>query len=376
VLPADPKASYLAHKEEIDAAIHRVLASGWYILGHEVDEFEQEFARYLDTGYAVGVASGTDALHLALRAVSIGPGDAVLTVSHTAVATVAAIDLAGAQPVLVDVDPATFTLDPGRLEDTIKNHRGPRLRGVIPVHLYGHPACLPAIREVATRYNLDFIEDSAQAHGAVIQGRKAGTWGDMAAFSFYPTKNLGGLGDGGAVVTTAPELAERLRLLREYGWRERYVSVLPGMNSRLDALQAAVLRVKLGYLDAENARRRDIARRYDSALATSGLLLPRSDPDTVHVYHQYVVRTADRDGLRGFLAQNSVGTAIHYPVPVHLQPAYRQQVIIGAGGLLHTERLCREILSLPMHPHLDDNQVDRVCEVILRWHHQKRRKNE
>jgi dTDP-4-amino-4,6-dideoxygalactose transaminase len=374
LLPTNPLAFYLAHKAEIDAAIAKVLNGGWYILGEEAAAFDREFAQYLGVRYSVGVASGTDALHLALRACGIGPGDGVVTVSHTAVATVAAIELAGAVPVLVDVDPVTFTLDPNRLEDTIRGYysdgkptAGGRLRGIIPVHLYGQPADLPAIVEIARRRDMYVIEDCAQSHGASIRGVKTGGWGNLAAFSFYPTKNLGGLGDGGALATNDRELSDRIRLLREYGWRERYISDFPGMNSRLDELQAAILRVKLHYLDQENARRRDLARLYNSFLSTTTLTLPKVRDDAHHVYHQYVVRTEHRDDLRVFLKENSVGTLIHYPLPVHLQPAYRGRTVIGAGGLEHTERLCREILSLPMHPQITDEQAQRVSELILKW---------
>jgi dTDP-4-amino-4,6-dideoxygalactose transaminase len=374
LLPTNPLAFYLAHKTETDAAIAKVLNGGWYILGEEAAAFDREFAQYLSVRYSVGVASGTDALHLALRACGIGPGDAVVTVSHTAVATVAAIELAGAAPVVVDVDPVTFTMDPNRLEDTIRAHypggksaaRG-RLKGIIPVHLYGQPANMPAIVEIARRYDMYVIEDCAQSHGASIRSLKTGAWGNLAAFSFYPTKNLGALGDGGALATNDQELAERIRLLREYGWRERYISDFPGMNTRLDELQAAILRVKLHYLDQENARRRDLARLYDSFLSATTLTLPTVRADVHHVYHQYVVRSERRDTLRVFLKENSVGTLIHYPLPVHLQPAYRERILIGVGGLEHTERLCREILSLPMHPQITDEQAQRVSELILKW---------
>lgn len=374
LLPSDPLALYLAHKDEIDAAIAKVLHGGWYILGEETDAFEREFAHFLGTGYAIGVASGTDALHLSLRACGIGPGDAVATVSHTAVATVAAIELTGAAPVLVDIDPLTFTMDPNRLEDAIKEHqagwkptaRG-RLKGIIPVHLYGQPADMAAIGDIARRYDMYVIEDCAQSHGASIGSLKTGAWGNVAGFSFYPTKNLGALGDGGALATNDRELAERIRLLREYGWRERYISDLPGMNTRLDELQAAILRVKLHYLDQENARRRDLARLYGSFLSGTTLLLPKVRADAHHVYHQYVIRSKRRDTLRVFLQENAVGTLIHYPLPVHLQPAYQGRILIGAGGLEHTERVCREILSLPMHPHMSDEQAQRVGGLILRW---------
>lgn len=373
-----PKANYLAHKTEIDAAVRRVLDSGWYILGREVEAFEQEFATYIGIGHAIGVATGTDALHLALRACGIGPGDAVITVSHTAVATVAAIELAGATPVLVDINPDTFTIDVDSLEDAIKNHDegsweadDARLKAIIPVHLYGHPADMPAIMDIAERYSLYVLEDCAQSHGAVIKGKKTGTWGQISAFSFYPTKNLGALGDGGAVVTNDSKLAERSRLLREYGWRERYVSDFPGINSRLDELQAAILRAKLQYLDEENVRRRQIARMYDDALSSMTLIQPLARGEVGHVYHQYVVRSKQRDALQAFLKANSISTSIHYPMPVHLQPAYRGRLASFNGSLQRTEQACHEILSLPIHPHMTDEQVLQVCGVIARWHNEK-----
>lgn len=370
VLPADPRANYLAHQDEIDQAIHRVLDRGRYVLGEEVATFEREFARYIGVRYAVGVGSGTDALHLALRVCGIGPGDSVITVSHTAVATVAAIELAGATPVLVDIDPATFTMDPDCLEDTIKRHddgqrpgHGGPVKAIIPVHLYGHPADMPAIMDIARRHSLDVIEDCAQAHGAAIQGRKAGSWGHLAGFSFYPTKNLGALGDGGAVVTDDPDLAERARLLRQYGWRERYVSEIRGINSRLDELQAAILRVKVKYLDEENAKRRELARTYDGLLSVTALILPRLKDDVEHVYHQYVVRSRHRDDLKAFLKAHSIGTLTHYPIPVHLQRAYRE-LGYRAGDLPVTETCAREVLSLPLYPELEDSDVKEICELI------------
>jgi len=375
MLSTQPLAGYLAHKEEIDSAISRVLASGWYILGREVEAFEKDFAAYIGARHAVGVGSGTDALEIALSACDIGSGDGVITVSHTAVATIAAIERAGFVPVLVDIDHRTFTIDPNRLEDAVKTYgqgqratANGRLKAIIPVHLYGAPADMPAIVDIARRYDLFVIEDCAQSHGASIQGRKTGTWGELAAFSFYPTKNMGAFGDGGSVVGNNDELTRRVRLLREYGWRERYVSELPGVNSRLDEIQAAILRVKLKYLDAENGRRRQLARLYNAMLATTGLILPQTVRDADHVYHQYVVRSRRRDDLRQFLKENAVETAVHYPMPVHLQPAYRGRLVIGPGGLQNTEQVCREILSLPMHPQMTDEQAHRVSDLIIRWH--------
>lgn len=368
----DPKANYLAHKAEIDAAIAEVLASGWYILGREVTTFEQEFGAYMGVRHAIGVASGTDALEIALRACRVGPGDAVFTVSHTAVATVSAIERCGAIPVLVDIDPATYTMDPNHLEDLFKTRRSPPLsvvgrpKAVIPVHLYGHPADMPAILEIARRYDLYVIEDCAQAHGATFQGRKVGTWGRMVAFSFYPTKNLGALGDGGMVVTDDQELAERTCLLREYGWRERYTSEMPGINSRLDELQAAILRVKLRYLDEDNERRRAIAQYYNSSLSGTGLGLPHCALDAEHVYHQYVIRSPRRDSLQANLKQKGIGTSIHYRVPVHLQPAYHGR-LGDVGSFPQSEQVASQILSLPMFPELRTDQVQTVVKTIAAW---------
>jgi len=373
VLQSDPKANYLAHKSEIDEAIRQTLDSGRYILGGQVSEFEREFAAYIGAKRCVGVANGTDALHLALSAAGVGAGDLVITVAHTAVATVAAVEMAGASPLLVDIDPATFTISPEAVEDAIRNfrdrphiHRIGRIRAVLPVHLYGRPADMRAICDIARRYDLKVVEDCAQAHGATIHRFKVGVFGDAAAFSFYPTKNLGALGDGGAVVTNDPEVAERVGLLREYGWRERYVSDQPGFNSRLDELQAAILRVKLKYLDVENARRREIARIYDDRLASTSLRLPERPVGVESVYHQYVARCDERDGLREHLRERGVGTLVHYPVPVHLQPAYRNRVPVHRGALPATEQAARQVLSLPMDAQLSDAQVERVCEAICK----------
>lgn len=367
LLPADPGASYRAHREEIDRAVGSVLASGWYILGHEVARFEEEFASYVGTKFCVGVSSGTDALELALRACGIGQGDAVITVSHTAVATVAAIELAGAIPVLIDVDPTTYTIDTKRLEETVKTYLGKSLKAIIPVHLYGHPADMSAIIEIAKRYDLYVIEDCAQAHGAVFHKHKAGSLGHIGAFSFYPTKNLGAIGDGGALVTSDPEIADRATVLRQYGWKERYVSYFAGMNTRLDEIQAAILRVKLRHLEVANHRRREIASIYRKQLSSTRLLLPQESPFAKHVYHQCVISSDRRDDLQKYLQANSVGTAVLYPVPVHLQPAYRGRLFIGAGGLENTEKICHRILSLPVYPELTDEQVKRVAELIISW---------
>jgi dTDP-4-amino-4,6-dideoxygalactose transaminase len=365
ILQSNPKANYIAHESEIRSAIARVLESGWYILGGEVAAFEKEFAEFLGTRHAVGVGNGTDAIAIALRACGIGPGDSVITVSHTAVATVAAIELTGASVMLADIEPETFTMDVNALEETIResDSKNLRLKAIVPVHLYGHPAAMTAIMEIARRHGLRVIEDCAQAHGAAIGGKICGTWGDAAAFSFYPTKNLGALGDGGAVATNDPALAEKILLLREYGWKKR-VSHCAGLNSRLDEIQAAILRVKLKYLSAENARRRKIAKLYDDSLSGGNFRLPKSKGGVDHVFHQYVISTSQRDNLKNFLEKRGVGTAIHYPVPVHLQPAYQSRLSIPKNRLPQTENTAREILSLPMHPQLTEEEVKQVAEAM------------
>ncbi len=315
VLPADPRAAYLSRKQEIDEALLQALARGTYILGEDVAGFEREFAAYVGVRHSVGVANGTDALELALRACGIGPGDEVVTVSHTAVATVAAIESAGATPVLVDITDS-FTIDPEGVRSALTS----RTKAIVPVHLYGLPADLAPLRALAKERGLRIVEDCAQSHGARYQGIRTGACGDIAAFSFYPTKNLGALGDGGAVTTDDPALAERVRLLREYGWRQRYISAIAGTNSRLDEVQAAILRVQLRHLEAGNAARRSLAALYDQELKGTGFALPAAAPD--HVYHQYVIRHPRRDALREALKAQGIGTLIHYPAPVHLQPAW------------------------------------------------------
>jgi dTDP-4-amino-4,6-dideoxygalactose transaminase len=359
----DLQAAYSRLQPEIDAAVGRVMAGGWYILGPEVEAFETEFAAYLGVDHAVGVASGTDAVLLALRACSVGPGDEVITVSHTAVATVAAIELCGAAPRLVDIDLASFTMAPAALAAAVT----PRTRAVIPVHLYGQPADMDAILAIAREHNLIVIEDCAQAHGARYRGRMVGTMGDAAAFSFYPTKNLGATGDGGAVATNRPDVAERLRLLRQYGWRERYVSDVAGYNSRLDELQAAILRVRLRYLDEENMARRRLAANYTVALAGSGVATPPERPGDCDVYHLYVIRAELRDALKTYLQGRGIMTAIHYPIPVHLQPAYHR-LGYGPGSLPATEEAAQTILSLPMFPDLPDEWASAVAAAVAEFY--------
>lgn len=352
------RSGYLAQQSEIDAAVRRVLESGWYILGQETTVFEQEFAAYCGAAGCVGVNSGTDALYLALRACNVGPGDEVITVAHTAVATVAAIRMTGATPVLVDIDPDTYTMAPAALAAALT----PATRAVIPVHLYGHPADMDAICAVARACFV--IEDCAQAHGAQYKGRPVGSFGDLACYSFYPTKNLGALGDGGAVTSNNLELLDKVRLLREYGWtpQERYVSHVEGINSRLDELQAAILRVRLRHLDAGNATRRRLAALYDELLPAA-VKHPAERPNARHVYHLYVIQHADRDRLRARLAEQGIGAGIHYPVPVHLQPAYQADQL-RCQPLPVTEQAAREVLSLPMHPTLTEVQVRTVAAAV------------
>jgi dTDP-4-amino-4,6-dideoxygalactose transaminase len=359
ILCGNPLAQYSAHKAEIDAAIRQVLDRGRYILGEEVHTFESEFAQFIGVGHAIGVGSGTEALHLALKACGVGAGDEVITVSHTAVATVAAIELAGAIPVLVDIDPEFYTLDSSQLERAITLNT----KAIIPVHLYGQSADLNPIISIAHMHGLWVIEDCAQAHGAQYHGKRVGAWGDIACFSFYPTKNLGALGDGGMVVTDNPDLAHSARLLREYGWAERYISHVAGWNSRLDEMQAAVLRVKLRYLDADNEARFRLAMQYDMNFGRIDVAVPKRRENATHAYHLYVVRSLRRDEMQAFLTTREIAALIHYPVPVHLQPAYRGR-LRGGDLLPETERAAREVLSLPMYPELGRLEIDQVVKAI------------
>lgn len=359
ILCSNPKAQYISHKDEIDAAISRVLGSGRYILADEVRAFEEEFADYVGVSYGIGVGSGTEAIHLALACCGLTTDDEVITVSHTAVASVAAIRLAGAKPVMVDIEPEYFTLDPVKLKAAITS----KTKAILAVHLYGQPAELDAILEIAKTYNLRLIEDCAQAHGAKYKGKRVGSYGDMACYSFYPTKNLGALGDGGMVVTGEPDLAQKALGLRQYGWKERYVSDFPGWNTRLDEVQAAVLRVKLKHLDADNQKRAKLADIYNAGLSDTNLILPETRADCTHVYHLYVIRAAKRDELLSFLRDRGIGASIHYPVPVHLQPAYKNSY--ACDKLPQTEQVAKEIISLPIYPQLSESNVQNIIRTIL-----------
>lgn len=354
-----PKAQYLAYKAKIDEAIHRVLENGLYILGEETVAFEKEFSHFIGVQYSIGVGSGTESLHLALTACGVSAGDEVITVSHTAVATVVAIELAGAHPVLVDIEPDYYTLNPSLLEEVIT----PRTKAIIPVHIYGQPANLEPILEIARRHNLYVIEDCAQAHGAMYKGKRVGSWCDIACFSFYPTKNLGAIGDGGIVVTDNKELANKVRLLREYGWVERYTSDIPGWNSRLDEIQSAILRVKLKHLEEDNEMRRQWASLYMEELNACDLALPKVRSESTHVYHQFVVRSSRRNALQKFLSDRGIGAQIHYPVTVHQQPAYCNRLVIPKD-LSVTERTVKEILSLPIYPELTKSEMDETIEAV------------
>jgi len=348
-------------RAELDAAVARVMDSGWFVLGPEVEAFERELAAYCGARHCVGVGNGLDAMVLALRAWEVGAGDEVIVPSNTYIATWLAVTQVGATPVPVEPDPATLNLDPMRLEDAIT----PRTRAILPVHLYGQCADMTAIAQVARARGLRVLEDAAQAAGAAHRGRKAGALGDAAAFSFYPTKNLGALGDGGAVVTDDDATAERVRQLRNYGSTVKYRNEVKGVNSRLDELQAALLRPRLGVLDAWNARRERLARRYVAGLAGANLVLPAVGAGNLHTWHLFVVRAPLRDALQRGLAAHGVGTAIHYPVPPHLQPAYRDMGW-GRGAFPVSEAIHEQVLSLPMGPHHTEEQVDYVIESIQR----------
>lgn len=355
----DLGAAYRELKPEIDAAVSRVLESGWYILGPEVEAFEAEWAAYCEANHTVGVANGLDALTLALRALDIGPGDEVIVPSNTYIATWLAVSGVGATPVPVEPDTATHNIDPARIAAAIT----PATRAILPVHLYGQPADLDPILALARQHGLAVIEDAAQAHGARYKGRRIGAHGDVVCWSFYPGKNLGALGDGGAVTTNRADLADRIRVLRNYGSRLKYVNEVQGVNSRLDPIQAAVLRAKLLHLDAWTDRRRAIAAAYAEGLRYSGLILPHVPDWADPVWHLYVVRSPDRDGLQKWLAAAGVGTLIHYPIPPHMQAAYAD-LGLAPEALPLARQLAGEVLSLPMGPQLATADTGRVIAAV------------
>ncbi len=356
---ANPSAQFHSYQDEIEAAVFKVMRGNRYILGEEVEALEAEFADYIGVHYSIGVANGTDALEIAIRALDIGLGDEVITVSHTAVATVAAIEAAGATPVLVDVDPIYYTLNPAQLKEVIS----PKTKAVIAVHLYGQAADLDAIGQFCAENKLFLIEDVSQAHGAKWKGKRLGSIGDIACFSCYPTKNLGAIGDAGLITTNNARLNTKVRMLREYGWQYRYISEFVGRNSRLDELQAAILRVKLRHLDADNAKRQRIAAQYSKILAAQSFQLPATRENAEQVFHLYVIRAAKRLELIEHLKGHDVQAGVHYPMPVHLQPAYKTR-IRTAVSMRVTEMLAEEVLSLPMYPELEDQQISDVVQAL------------
>ena len=344
-----PPAQFQSYKQEIMEAVQKVFEGGPYILGSEVEAFEHEFSNYHNLKYAVGVGSGTDALALTLKAYGIGVSDEVITVSHTALATAAAIVIAGATPVLVDIEENYFTMDPKTIEEAIT----PRTKAIIPVHLYGQPCDMDAIMVIANKYNLTVIEDCAQAHGATYKGKIVGSIGHAGCYSFYPTKNLGAIGDGGGVITNDRQIYERLKRLRQYGWDENRVSQEPGVVSRLDELQAAILRVKLKYLNEDNQKRRLIAQTYPTLLEPTELIFPEVRPDCGHVFHLYVIKTKSPEKLKKGLAEHGIEAGIHYTHPVHMNPGYLNKIKISPAGLCVTNNIIQKILTLPVYPELD-----------------------
>jgi dTDP-4-amino-4,6-dideoxygalactose transaminase len=358
----DLKAPYIELKREIDQAIARIVSSGWFIGGPEVDQFEEEYASYSGASYCVGVANGLDALQLALRAMDVGPGDEVIVPSNTYIATWLAVSQCGATPVPVEPNSHTYNIDPLLIEAAIS----PRTKVILPVHLYGQPAEMDSILAIARKHCLRVLEDGAQAHGARYKGKRIGAHGDAVAWSFYPGKNLGAMGDGGAVTTNDPQLADRIRVMRNYGSRVKYVNDIQGYNSRLDPLQAAILRVKLAKLDEWNARRSNIAQRYHQSLANCGFKLPKVLDWTEPVWHLYIVQSDERDALHDALANNGVGSLIHYPIPPHRQKAYASSGWQTCDFPLATFMADR-VLSLPIGPHLDPEQQEVVIKELLKF---------
>jgi len=362
---AELKTQFSAIESEIRAAIDEVFENSWYILGKQLEAFEQEFAAYLHVPHAVGVGSGTEALHLALVALGVGHDDEVITVANTCVPTVSAISFTGATPVLVDIDPVSLTMAPDLIEEAITD----RTKAIIPVHLYGRPCDMDPILAIAAQRGIPVVEDCAQAHGAKYKDRYCGAMGDIGAFSFYPSKNLGAYGDAGAVTTANPELADRLRMLRNYGQERRYYHAIKGFNSRLDEIQAAILRVKLRHLDEWNEARRLRAFRYNQLLAhcEPHLAVPVETHGEHHIYHLYVVRSGRRDDLQQHLDQRGIGTCLHYPVPIHLQQSY-SDLGQAAGSFPEAEKACAQVISLPMYPELPLEDLERVAQAVLDFH--------
>lgn len=364
VLFLDLKSPYQELQTELDAAYRRVMESGWYILGEEVDSFEKDFSAFCQTKHCMGVANGLDALHLILRAYGIGEGDEVIVPSNTYIATWLAVSYVGARPIPIEPDPATFNIDSARIESAIT----PRTRAILAVHLYGQTVDMDAVLAIARRHNLKVIEDSAQAHGAAYKQKQAGALGDAAGWSFYPGKNLGAFGDAGAVTTNDDELAERIRTLRNYGSKVKYFNQVKGYNSRLDPLQAAFLRVKLKHLNGWNSRRKEIALQYLSSLSDlPELTLPHVPEWADPAWHVFVIRHAQRDALQKYLGENGIGTLIHYPIPPHLSEAY-QDAGYGRGDFPLAENIAQTVLSIPIGPHLASHQTAQVISAIRAFH--------
>ena len=359
----DPFASYQAHKQEVDGAIQRVLDSGWYVLGKEVNAFEDEFASFHGENlYAVGVANGTDAIALCLRSLGLGLGDEVITPSHTAVATIAGIEQARCTPVFADIDPLSRCIAPQSIVERI----GPKTRAIMPVHIYGQPTEMHKILELGNAHKLEVIEDCSQAHGAEINGQKVGTFAKFAAFSCYPTKNLGGTGDGGVILCHSKDFANKIKSLRQYGWNEQRESITVGNNSRLDELQAAILRVKLKYLSQDNEKRRSIAQRYNRAFKNLPISLPSQNTNELHAMHLYVIECEKRDKLLDHLRSKKVGASLHYPLPVHKQAAYANR-IRGGDDLSATEHFYQKNLTLPMFPELNEEKIEHIISSVISW---------
>lgn len=358
----DLRRQYFSIKEEIDEAISKVLEKGWYILGENVESFEKEFAAYCGAEFAIGVGSGTEALHLALLACGVQPADEVITVPNTAIPTISAISFANATPIFVDIDPQSYTMNPSKIEERITR----KTKVILPVHLYGHPADMDPILEIARHYNLKVIEDAAQAHGAKYKSEQVGTLGDMGCFSFYPSKNLGAYGDGGIVVSNDMELANKICLLRNYGQEKRYYHTIKGFNSRLDEMQAAILRIKLKYLDDWNEKRRKNAAAYCQLIENNSIGKPNEADFAYHIFHLFVIRCERRNELQAFLNKKEIGTFIHYPIPVHLQKAYLN-LGLPKGNYPITEKYAEQILSLPMFPELVSEEIEYISSSINKF---------
>jgi len=364
---SNPHASYYTNKKEIDLAIQRVLDSGWFVLGQEVKLFEEEFADFHgENFYAVGVANGTDAIALCLRSLDLARGDEIITSSHTAVATVAGIEQAGYTPVFADIDPVTRCIDPSSIENRISTNT----RAIMPVHIYGQPCDMDSIGKIAKNYGLHIIEDCSQAHGAEINGQKVGTFGTLATFSCYPTKNLGGTGDGGVILCSSKVLVEKIKSLRQYGWNKLRESMITGFNSRLDEMQAAILRVKLKYLSVSNEKRCSIANKYNEAFLSYPMNLPSFKENQLHAMHLYVIELNRRDGLLSYLQSRGVGASLHYPLAVHQHEAYKSR-IGGCDDLPITEKFYKRHLTLPMFPELNDQQIELVIGSVHDWFSKK-----